>query len=295
MNVLVDMGLTDGVRPDWDKISNSLKALSDVTRRELLEPVPCIEQANFFAAREAPEMRGPKRQLIERTLSQLVCWEIPSSLCEAKIVDGPRDLGPLWMQCLRESLSGTDDWRSPQILVVNERRSSWPMSHTVGLLAEACSDLVAIAQRDVPLIHIDEYAEHPYARSDRDPWDLRAHHPPQQEAASHQNQPCILPKPPECIAVEVIDLTEKLKACSSSMTGECCYYIPPNDWDPLTISSTQWRNGRAFPNGVTDHNRSGPKDCDGRVWQWDRTERHWDVQFGDDPHIKINHEGRRSN
>lgn len=45
-------------------------------------------------------------------------------------------------------------------------------------------------------------------------------------------------------------------------------YTPPEDW--------RW--DRDFPKHHSDNNRYGFRDAEGRIWQWDREEKHWDVQ-----------------
>jgi hypothetical protein len=45
-------------------------------------------------------------------------------------------------------------------------------------------------------------------------------------------------------------------------------YAPPEDW--------RW--DRDFPKHHSDNKRYGFRDAEGRIWQWDREEKHWDVQ-----------------
>jgi hypothetical protein len=107
---------------------------------------------------------------------------------------------------------------------------------------------------------------------------------------------CRLPRPPSLAGVRLTDLGPALppaRAIGWQVNGRY-YFVPPQGWNPNNRTKTQWRNGRAFefndlatPVGVLN----GPEDSEGRIWAWDKTHGHWDVQHHG-TYTRVNHEGR---
>lgn len=283
MKALVDTGLKAGEEPDWAFVNRTLHLLGRTMREQGLDIHPCIEQEVLFALRRAAGL-GSAKAVMERFLFNLIPWHPPSN-CEATLHNGPSDLTNLWKRSLRDVLSSNGDWRVPQILVCAERRPRWPQSQLIDVHANECSGQAAISPRSVSLVQLDRYDDHPHARADRDPWDLRLRHPVQ---ARGQN-PCFLPKPPSCRSVELTELCATLSTCGARENGRW-FYIPPDSWNPFLSNAEEWRRGSVFPRGQIGQHH-GFIDRDGNVWEWDFSETHWDVQLHDGKHERISHTG----
>jgi hypothetical protein len=282
---LVDIGLREGLPVDWRAVLISLQQVSKAIEEEKITPVRCLEMPLYQAAMSVPELRRGGQLVF--LLQQLVRWIPADNNCEGEVKGNTDDLSSTWKQSLREVLSTAHDWRSPQILVTRDRCAYWPNAPLVDVSAPACGDLGAISPKAVPLVEITKYGRHPHARADRDPWDLRALNPP---LTGGPQNPCLLPKPPVCEGKPADELKALLRNCCVRFSTSQWHYVPPEHWDPNSISVIKWRNGNAFPAGVRG-NDHGYLDCDGRIWVWHTTERHWDVQLSDGDYQKVRETG----
>jgi hypothetical protein len=212
--------------------------------------------------------------------------------CRAVPYQAPADLSEDWKCALREATVGTG-WRNPQIVVADKRRQDWPTGEEVEIRFDPCDNEPPLLPERRVLVTLDSYEKHRFARSDFDPWELQRTHPPSESAPLHLQHPCWLPKPRPLEHAPLSDLNAALvKARSWGWRSRGKYYfIPGEDWNCETVTKETWRNGRPFPHGRwQQNNRSGYVDFEGRVWVWDETHRHWDVQTTDG-YIKVSHTG----
>jgi hypothetical protein len=200
----------------------------------------------------------------------------------------PEMLSESWKLGLRQAMENLQDWRNPQIIVSEKRRSVWPNSPEVGIRVEDASE--AGLQYRV-LANLESYGSHPFASTDLDPFDLSRFHPP--IPGVDRQHPSILPRPPALWGVPFEGLTGRLGEARSAgwrISGRY-YFVPPIHWRAEEIDKPTWRNGRAFPyDRLPEHENPGPIDYEGRVWVWHETERHWDVQ-GAGEYFRVSHTG----
>jgi hypothetical protein len=202
----------------------------------------------------------------------------------------PPQLTPCWKHALRQSMGDLQDWRNPQIIVGAKRQAAWPATREVAVQIEDADG--ADLQHRV-LAHLESYHAHPFTLADLDPWDLTNMYPPVPEA--DRQHPCRLPRPPNIRGVPWDRLGEGLvdaRAVGWQVSGRH-YFIPPEDWPLQAVSKVTWRSGRTFRYvRVLQRYQAGPIDYAGRVWLWDRAERHWDVQERNG-YLRISHTGER--
>jgi hypothetical protein len=202
----------------------------------------------------------------------------------------PPQLTPCWKRALRQSMGDLRDWRNPQIIVGPKRQSAWPKTHEVTVKIEDADG--ADLQHRV-LAHLENYNAHPFTRADLDPWDLTNMYPPVPEP--ERQHPCRLPRPPSLFGAPLERLREGLIHARAVgwQVNERCYFIPPEDWRAQDVTKERWRSGRTFRHErVPQVDHAGPLDYAGRVWVWDRAERHWDVQEPEE-YRRISHTGDR--
>ena len=268
--------------------SQVLLDFDNLLKNERLDPVAFLtpEEHNAWRMNPPPGLRTA-RGAIERLLMRIVRWE--GGTCQATPTSGPGDLSTIWKCGLRDAISQTNDWRSPQIIVPSSRRRDWPNGSEVEIWIEACSSAVPSGPHSRVIAELETYPDHPHTRADVDPWDLRHAHPPQQ-INCNQN-PCKLPKPPELKYVALNDIPAKLNSVNRSEKDKW-YYIPSSNWDANSISKTSWRRGRAFPYGEKN-GRSGWIDERQFVWHWDldHVSGHWDVQLDNGGHVNVSYTG----
>jgi hypothetical protein len=202
-------------------------------------------------------------------------------------VAAPDDLSDDWKAALRDSMRNLDDWRCPQIVVPEIRRALWPLGDEIGVEFAADNEQNAI---DRILVALEGYEAHRYALSDGDPWNLERVHPPSNQRVTH---PCRLPKPAELDKCPLNELGERSKACIQDQ-GNYLYYLPSQGWSYRSVTKAQWRDhGHAFPyRSDAKPHHSGWVDREGRIWEWDINERHWDVQT-DKAYLRVSHTGRK--
>ena len=211
--------------------------------------------------------------------------------CRAVPYPTPPGLSDAWKCALREASVATG-WRNPQIVVASTRRPDWPPGEEIEIQFDACDDEPSLPSEQRVLVTLDFYKDHRYARSDFDPWDLQRLYPPAPGAPSHLRHPCCLPKPPLGNTgkddLEAALVNARHGAWGS---GGKYYFVPGTGWRHEEISKETWRAGRPFPHvRWQQNNKSGFVDFEGRVWVWDETHRHWDVQMTDD-YIRVSHTG----
>jgi hypothetical protein len=203
-------------------------------------------------------------------------------------VDEPAGLTLGWKSALREAMGDLQDWRNPQVIVASKRRQAWPPGDEVRIRVD---DGSGPSYEDRALAQLETYRTHQFAVSDRNPWDLQRVHPP--VPGGQRQHPCMLPRPPILQRVRIEDLNDRLhvaRARGWQIEGKH-YFIPPGTWRTDQTRKQAWRTGRAFPYEllpVCKH--PGPVDYAGRVWEWDRNERHWDVQAPAE-RFRISHTG----
>jgi len=183
-----------------------------------------------------------------------------------------------------------EDWRCPQVVIPEIRRASWPNSLEISINVDSSKGLAAPDSQYRILVVLESYDTHRYATPDGDPWNLDRIHPPSNESADY---PCRLPKPPELMKRPLEELERKLPACFQDH-GSSLYYLPPEDWNYATVTKERWRDrGHGFPyrSDSTPH-CSGWIDKEDRIWEWDREERHWDVQSRT-TYLRVSHTGTK--
>jgi hypothetical protein len=173
--------------------------------------------------------------------------------CEASPVHRVPELSAAWRRGLRNAMRHIDDWRNPQIIITESRRSTWPIQHEIDIQFEICAEEPVSGPYIRVLVELGEYSSHPYATSDFDPWDQKHIHPCQNTALEHASHPCILPKPPGLANVPLPGLSKELQGLRQQV-GDKLYYLPPRDWRPTEVTKERWRKGHAFPfNNIEGH------------------------------------------
>jgi hypothetical protein len=224
---------------------------------------------------------------VARFAAQFVREDSPPPL--ATPVPEPPGLTQCWKGALREAMGDLQNWRNPQIIIARRRRPVWPCGDEVEVRVHD-----GLGRRyDRVLAELDSYRSHPFAISDLDPWDLQHIHRP--VLGVPRQYPHSLPKPPSLQGCPIEQLSERLppiRARGWQINGRF-YFIPPEDWRPDQSGKAAWRSGRAFLHErVPGLPNTGPVDSEGRVWVWDRNERHWDVQEGCG-YFRISHTGQQ--
>lgn len=283
--------LEAGLGPDPGP-QNVLRDYLHLLERTKLIAVRFIEEEEcvaFWKLLEGRKGRG-RFDFVMRLIHH--CKRNPGSLCRAAPLE-PQNLRESWKRALRDELGDLTDWRNPQIVVPTLRCSDWqPVGNEASIRCEPCEDQPASTHLRV-LVVLEDYATHPFAISDIDPWDLQRIHPP--NLGVPRQYPALLPKPLLSKGIPLENLYAGLKICrrQGCAIEESYYFIPPEDFDPLGIDKDAWRKGRAFRYATApDSDKSGPVDYNGIVWSWDDVERHWDVQTKP-KHMRISHTGKR--
>lgn len=294
--------LEAGLGPD-EGPQNVLRDYLHLLGKTKLTAVRFIEEEECVAFWESLEGRKGRGRfsLILRLIDH--CKRNLDSICRATpIPHEPPNLRESWKRALRDELGDLTDWRNPQIVVPIIRRSDWnPAANEVEILCGPCGDQLEFAHHCV-LVNLENYAVHPFAIPDLDPWDVRC-------TAPNGGHPCYLPNPliPDSDPLQnnfrrvpVTQICDELEeACRRGwqVNGKC-FYIPPPDWRPEAISQVAWREGRAFPHKFSkERQQTGYRDLAGRIWLWHKGsgghkgEDHWDVQMGGKDYIKVKHTG----
>jgi hypothetical protein len=241
----------------------NLRALQFIAREQLDE----FWSLRLFGSGSAWAMIGNIAERLGRQTDQE---------CEASPVPEVRNLSPNWKRCLRDAMQILDDWRNPQIVVPESRRSDWPTGHEVRIQFEECGTELSSGPYERLLVGLETYDLHPNASADFDPWDLTQLHPSSNPDLVHLAHPCRLPRSPSLESVPLEHLVTKLSQLKQN-EGSKLYYIPPRDWRP-SATKAQWRACRAFPFREQD-GHWGFMDIQGFIWEWHDAERHWDVQM----------------
>lgn len=205
-------------------------------------------------------------------------------------IGAPADLKVEWLAALRQSLSDSDDWRRPQVVIPANRRSLWPQGDELEIEIASCDGQAAPELYERLMVVLENYQLHHFALSDGDPWNLERLHPPSDSRVTH---PCCLPKPPELANCALDEIEGKVAACIQDRDTHF-YYLPPVGWDCRLVAKHTWRGrGQGFPyQSDRRPHHSGWIDRKDRIWAWDNTERHWDVQMGGS-YCRVSHDGRK--
>ncbi|HUX65647.1 MAG TPA: hypothetical protein VMV42_00735 [archaeon] len=205
-----------------------------------------------------------------------------------KIAESIPPLSDCWKHALRDELDHLENWRNPQILFPEKRRSVWPTDE----VSIKCDDRDVEVSRVVA--SLEEYESHKYAVPDNDPWSHLwwLHRPTQDVDDIH---PCRLPRPPVLESVIIENLNDMLPVARSIgwKVNDRYYFVPPESFK-AEIEKSKWRRGEGFEQ-KKKHGWKGPSlvDYQGQIWCWDLAERHWDVQLKKGNYIRISHDGRQ--
>jgi hypothetical protein len=261
---------------------------------EHLKPVPFVAPADYEALRDNPTYtRGSNLRATLQVLNRYI--RESSESIPAVPESGPTDLSDRWKSALNDELH-LNDWRSPQIIICEHRSDAWrPSMAGTSERAEVrlrCENSGERHRRVVALL--ESYDRHLFARSDRDPWDLQRWKPVRAGTPMRQRHPCRLPKPAILNSTELENLRPTVARIKSWEIEGRYHFLPKDEWDPLNVNQSPWREGRTFPRGDCPHcDRRLPIDRNKHVWCWDEQERHWDVQFRDgEEYYVISHDGR---
>lgn len=289
--------LADGFGPD-PVPQNVVLAFLNLLAKTRLDAVAFVgpEEYAAFCTTKNPQHNNRGRRnsfaILDRFIRHCLIKK-SGGLCRAAPVQEPQRLRDSWKRALREEMSELSAWRSPQIIVPEQRRADWPPGDEVGLNCEECGDVPASGPHQRVLAVLEQYESHPFAVSDLNPWDLQRIHPPVPDRP--RQHPALLPKPLSLNGVSLIELYDQLgdQRAKGWVINKMYYFIPPKDFNPFDIDKETWRKGRAFRyETASDSNRSGPVDDKGVVWSWDEEERHWDVQTKP-TYMRISHTGER--
>lgn len=253
-------------------------------RKKCLTPTRFIEQQEYENAKQRLGKSHVAAQIL-RFSNHLIRYS--ESVISATPNPEPNPpLSDYWKRALRDELDHLENWRNPQIIFPEVRRSAWPATDEIEIKCEDRIDTVSQV-----LASLEKYNAHPFAVPDLDPWrHLEGLFPP---VPGHpNNKPCWLPKPPILDQVPVEQLTVRLEEARRQgwKIKDKYYYIPPANCFPDQIKKQKWRSGYVFKR-VKVLGWKGPCliDCNGVTWCWDSGERHWDVQLT--THIRINYDG----
>ncbi len=199
-----------------------------------------------------------------------------------------------WEKALWTAIEPDDcyKWRDPIVLVPKHRKEDWKDADIRGEVVVKAHD----HRHKRVLAVLDELHTNPYFKPDLDPWLCEDR---------HGDYPQVLPRPKQTLEKPLEEwkrILDDLKtwACDPQDKDKR-YFLPALSWDPTLIRKGVWRKKPVFETGTKTTGRrnrrvrSGPKDRDGRVWEWARNkERHWDVQTHkprSDDYINVNHLG----
>lgn len=265
-----------------------LLKFADLLRRQSLpfeSIVPFVEQQEYYDAIQQLTGRTSAAAAVRRFSRHFIRY----SDCIIRAIPVPEPnpaLNDCWKRALRDELDHPENWRNPQIVFPEKRRTVWPDTAEVTI---QCEDREETDFR--VLASLENFESHQFAVADLDPWcHLEQLCSPQPGAKN--NKPCRLPRPPILDQAPVEQLSERLEEARRQgwHVNEKYYYIPPADCFPEQITKLKWRSGYAFPREkVPGWKGPCPIDYNGVTWRWDRKERHWDVQLS--PYISINYDG----
>jgi hypothetical protein len=268
--------------------SNGFQVLLEfekLVRRKRLIPLRFIEQHDYESAKQQLG-KSPVAAQILRFSNHLIRYN--ESVIRATPDPEPNPtLNDSWKRALRDELEHLENWRSPQIIFPEVRRSVWSTTDEIEI---KCGDRNGTVSR--VLASLEKYDSHPFAVSDLDPWrHLERLFPP--TPGHPNNKPCRLPKPPILDQVPVEHLSERLEEARKQgciIDGKY-YYIPSDDCLPEQIAKPEWRSGYVFDR-KKDPGWKGPCpiDYNGVTWRWDQGHRHWDLQVKP-KHISVSHTG----
>lgn len=276
---------------------NKLRVFDDLTHRLRVHAVPFItpEERNAVVNRLESHRNGYAAAAIRRLADQLVYHG--SNTLPAKVAPAPTNLDDTWLRSLHDEVTTCATWRYPQIIFTSSRRPDWDPAPTE--VRVQCG----VKTADCVLASLEEFDSHKFALSDIDPWKQR--HELNREPAGgdpDHPKPCWLPRHPALERARLEDFPvclEKLRARDWDL-GTRCYFIPPDTYDPLAISKTDWRDGKAFERRPAPERRgTGYRDSGGQIWVWapasagNRGERHWDVQLLNGDRVNVSHDGRK--
>ena len=259
-----------------------LLAFSQVVRNHGLRIVPFVDPAEYSGALARLNRLDNRSVAWRQFAHHCVRYEGDAGSSLATPVPEPPYLTMCWKHALGEEIETSQDWRCPQVVIPAARRELWPKEPEVEIRADNAVDSTTITR---VLVVLEEYHAHPFALSDIDPWDLRrAGNVVRTGGTDHV---CRLPKPVAVLELPWDRLSEGLaRARSEGWKADGRYaFIPPDDWRPEVVSKDACRRGRAFPWDRKADSKGrlrgpGPMDYEGRVWEWDETHGHWDVQLG---------------
>lgn len=265
--------------------SEVIRRFEDLWRTARDEPVPIFsfDEVAAFCSRE--DLPPASAQPIRRVLQLLIRSE--DHACEARPVSAIDSRAP-WRQALYDEVQ-QPDWRRPRI--VTSRAQMWGAGRSTTVSADACSGRKSVDTYTATIVSLDDFLQCEEIAREDDPWDVRILH----TAPDTRHMLCALPRPPGC-ALGTQKLAKNLDAArrrSDHRTG-MLYYLPPSTWNPATVDRETWYDARAFPLEFSqDGHRPGFLDFRGWIWQWDRSEQHWDVQRGGSGnHLRVLPDGR---
>ncbi len=257
------------------------------------------QQEAKFWEQHGQERRSRKNM---NTLMRFIghCRRPVSHVCGATPKPEPPGLQGNWKRALRDQLNDPTGWRNPQIVVPKSHHSDWSAGDEANVHCDPCGDQPPSGPHPRILAVLEDYESHPFAIGDADPW--RCFEWARQPSPGARGAyPCRLPRPPSLDGVPIEQLLERLKGARKrgwEVDGRC-FFIPPDDFDPLSVGRLQWRKGHVFKHENAAGGRgSGPIDYRGQIWIWHgetaghEGERHWDVQVNSG-HERISHDGRR--
>jgi hypothetical protein len=211
------------------------------------------------------------------------------------------DLPGDWKVSLGVALEREDEgkWRDPIVAIPACRRDSWPQRPEIRftLGPRVCERLLAI---------VGEFDAHCLLNSDLDPWLYRA--PPDPEArrrlCAEGKFPSCLPRhprlPSDLPMGQWVERLHEIRDWTYMVNGEVrYYYLPPWEWNPLSVTRDEWRKFKCFPreSKTGKGGQLGLLDRFGQTWicHVEGGAAHWDVQESGEKsegYAKISHDGR---
>jgi hypothetical protein len=292
----VELKPTDVDAERFNRLS-ALNQVMELGRRFGLSPVGFIDEE--FLSGFSSDFRNyqrPDGHAIGSIIASLIIKERHNE--EAVISDSPCPvLPPNWRKaldhCGREIES--PHWRRPIIVISELRSETWPRVTEIGFRTSSDEQI-----RRRNLVYIERYERHVYCEPDLDPWRLGAVGPLMEERSDAVRERHLmrqrLPRPRHILPLN-LTFDQIVQILRSHMNWSCgqsgrAYYLPPEDWNPNSISQADWRHGNAFPTDTVDGGRRGYRDREGRIWLWDQFHNiHWDVQLPGGRHQNVSPEG----
>jgi hypothetical protein len=288
---------TDNTAQQYSRL-NAWSKVQELSQKFGLNPVQFIDDEFLRTFQgDYENYQRADGNFIGATIASLVIQERHDGIAEISDTPCP-DLPTDWRNALHYQArdSSAPNWRRPYIVISESRSEEWPQASEIRLKTSTNNQIIG---RN--LVQIEKFDQHDYCEPDLDPWRLGAVGTPAEDATRAVCEQHLsrrrLPRPLGLLPLRY-SFDQIVKTLQQHMGWSCgengrAYYIPPQGWDPRTISREDWRHGNIFRSDSVQGGRRGPVDRDGRIWLWDQLHKnHWDVQWPNGDYTNVSHDGK---